>query len=365
MNIDFQTLERAMAPLVEIGQDEVTFEAGHTTVTLRVLTPEEELAVQRYAAGSVVDQQDTHGAQEFLDRFQTAVLSYAIVALGETDLRGVTLVNTGEVLPNGKPVSVPKHKAMRDLLTRWTRPVMDSVFRKYGEALDKVEQKASKAIHFEPADLTTEIERLEARVTLLKEERERRANPTRGNFSNMMNLATSASQEAKRDREEGLETLRITREPAQNPLPEEVQTRQPKVPEQGTPPVRIDQPLPAIPAEKPPQPATPMSGSRGSLVESDDMQDAVAEETQRIMERRRLQALEQMRLQRPPHADAAEVEQQEQTLAKAHLMGTKGGLEAYRMPTQNLDAVAPTENAPLQRPVDGGSVNPRFRPPAR
>ena len=424
MNIDLQALERALAPLAEIGQDEVEFPAGNTVVFLRVLIPSEERAVQRYAAGAIQkgkpdeDDGDPQGAQEFLDRFRIEVIAYAIVQVGELDLRDVEVIATGAHLDNGKAITVPKVQAMRKLIGKWTRPVLDSVFRKYGEAIDKVEQRSTKAIKFEPADLATEIERLEARLTGLKEEQERRKNPPKSVFGDMMDLATGASNDAKRDREEGLDTIRAARSgqavlesevaaeqaaaaaapatpPEEEPHPEVFgtqpaqrrQPRQPVTPGQGAPPPRTDQPQAAPPAERD-QGHDPLGDVQDSFMDSgdaDSVRAAMIAEERRILARRARLAQGQapppsqavtdhLRTpQRAPHQAAAEVEAVEQAveqgadLARATEAGKVGNVQAYRLPAQSL--TAPSSQPPINpRPApsspapDGGSRNPRFNP---
>lgn len=407
--IDFQALEQALAPLAEIGQEELTFMAGSTEVTLKVLVPSEELTVQRYAAEVVPKEDegsDPHSAQAYLDRFRIEILAHSIIAVGSMDLRGVTAIPTGEILDNKKPVTIPTHKALRKLVARWTRPVIDSVFRKYGEALIRVEKKASEAIEFNPADLDTEIARVEGRLEVLKAEQEKRKNPVTSGFSNIMDLATDASHEAKLSREEGisaLAALATTEAPVPEPIPDPVlppapepvppppqppmeeparESRRPAVPQHGAPPPRIDQPHPAPPAEKPDHVRSPDGVVRSSFVESDNMQSEAEEETRRILDRRRRAAagkaplpsgsvLDSMRTQRAPHLDAAEVERQEHTvqhgadMAKAEELGAIGGVPTFRMPTQDLGTSQASPGETSTARPDGGSMNPRFRPPQK
>ena len=73
MQIDFQALEQALAPIAEIGQGELTFDMGATPVTLRVLLPAEELEVQRYASEVISargEGDDPNDAVDYLDRFR-------------------------------------------------------------------------------------------------------------------------------------------------------------------------------------------------------------------------------------------------------------------------------------------------------
>lgn len=422
MTIDLQALAQALAPIAEVGQQEISFNVGATPVVLRVLIPSEELAVQRYSSSILPTDpdasEDKQMVQEYLDRFRTEVLSTALVEAGGIDFRGLTLVPTGEVLDNGKPVQVPKVLAVRGLIGQWTRPVLDSMFRKYGELLDKVEVKVSAAIKFDPTDINTEIARLEDRLVALKEEKDRREKKTRSMFSNMVGMATQDSKDAKEEREEGLETLRVSRpepkaapssskmevtaEPDEDdpPMDEEVfggpvrPSRTPRQPPPGAAP-RIDQPgAPTPPAEKATVSKSPsgrvdlLPDIRDSRVDSDDSQamlTAAEEEHFRILERRRRAAAGQPvpsssvlgmipGRPQPPHLDAVRVESETQVVqrgaqvaevtARAEAIGHINGIETFRMPSQDLASV-PTGGPQPVAPALADTRNPRFRPPTR
>ena len=154
MQIDFKALEQALAPIEEIGQGELTFEAASTTITLRVLLPAEEVEAQRYAASVLQDEvEGDHSAVDYLDRFRIACLSHSVVAIGDMDFRGLEYVETGEVLPNGSPIKVTKSKALRTLLARWTRSTLTVVYSKFSDLTSKAEAAAESLIEYTPSDL--------------------------------------------------------------------------------------------------------------------------------------------------------------------------------------------------------------------
>jgi len=169
--LDLRALEQALSSIEEIGQGELTFRAGEHTITLRILTPDEEVEVQKYTRDTLsqaTNQEDQSAMIEFLDRFKVGVLSHAIVAVDNLDMRDAEAIETGEVLDNGVAVRIPRFQAVRKIITPWTRPLMDSIFQQYGKLLERVEATAEAAINYEPSDLDAEIDRLKARIRELE-----------------------------------------------------------------------------------------------------------------------------------------------------------------------------------------------------
>jgi hypothetical protein len=177
--LDLSILENALAPLSKIGADEITFDAEGISVTLRPLIPEEEVEVQRYAQEALSGHQnkdgtDRYAALDFVNRFRKEALAYAIIAVGDLDLHEVEYVATGEMTQSGKPVRIPKHVAMRQTISKWTRTMLQVAFAKYGDLMSKIEEKTMKLVEYDPADLDAEIQRVEKRLSELKAEKERR-----------------------------------------------------------------------------------------------------------------------------------------------------------------------------------------------
>lgn len=186
--INIQALEQALSGIEELGHAELEFQAGSTAITLRMLTPEEEMDVQRYARQATSDVPDNAPADEkelgmmlFLDRFKQQVLAYSIIQIDALDLRDVSSIATGEKTDSGKDIHIPKHEAVRNLVEKWKRPVLMSAFAKYGELTERVENDAESNIKYTPTERTAEIERLENRLAELKRAQAEEAPPSANN----------------------------------------------------------------------------------------------------------------------------------------------------------------------------------------
>lgn len=174
--VNLEALREALAPINQVGVIEEIFDIQGTQVVLRPLKPAQETEVQRWAGQVMADAENEDQATgiEYLDRFKIGCLSYAICEIGGLDLRETEVIPTGQTLPNGTEVKVPKHKGLRDLLKGWTRPVIDSCFRKFGEMMEKAELQVENSVVYDPVDLDSEMGRLEERLERLKELQARR-----------------------------------------------------------------------------------------------------------------------------------------------------------------------------------------------
>lgn len=390
MQLDFKALEQALAPIAEIGQGELTFDVGGTPVTVRVLRPSEEVEAQKYAAPAL-ETEGSQAAVEYMDRFRLACLSYAIVAVGNQDFRNVDYVTTGEKLDNGTEVKVQKHKALRDLLARWTRAALAGVFNKFYELVLKTEKEAEKAIVFEPADIPSEIDRLQQRITELRGQMEKNKALERTKFSEtveMVQAQTQATSEVEAppppEPEEAAEPS-----PALGPV-----RRAPITPQRAAPPpvVQVPPPAPVSPSTQtaappaPPAPQAPPPRPDSSFVNFDDddgVHAAMEAETQRLLEMRRRAArnqqpqdeggaLDQVRHRRPPHLDALEAEEEigvtQAAAMRAREVGvTPDGTPVFALPAQDLDTPS-FRGRPSAGPLNpqvrqGGATNPRFQRP--
>jgi hypothetical protein len=137
-----------MAPLTELGKGEDTFEVNGLQITVRSLTPEEEIATQRYAKGALVegDANDNISTMDYLDRFRSACLGYAIVQIGDVDFRDVLTVETGEKLSSGVTVKIKKYEAIIKVVETWSRPMAVAVFQRFTSLMDKIEAKDRKSV---------------------------------------------------------------------------------------------------------------------------------------------------------------------------------------------------------------------------
>lgn len=143
MNIDMSLLTEAFKNIEDVGQGEKTFSVGGAQLTLRVLRPSDEIAVQRWSgdvlSGSDGDESGADQALEYLDKFRTGVLSYSIIAIGDLDLRGVEFIPSDDI-------RIPKHEALRGLIEGWTRTMLLAVFKCYVELTDEIEKRAGNLV---------------------------------------------------------------------------------------------------------------------------------------------------------------------------------------------------------------------------
>jgi hypothetical protein len=384
LNLDL--LREAMQPLAEVGKDEIEFDAYGVTLALRPLLPKEEVLVQR-AAAVVVEQnkrfeasireqsdEDSNEAEsmtrasvlDYFDRFRTSVISFSLVQVGDLDLRGVEFIATGETLPNGNPVKVPRQIAIGQLVETWSRPMISLVFTKYGELMDSLNKDADEVVEDEPSDLDAEIDRLEARLEDAKAEREKRAGGDPGITAEQVetfvgfgkNMDEGAKQAAAlpsaRDVQQELRKQQeksAARGPRQSVLP-------PTVPPPTPDPVPVKYNLP-------PEPPAPSAFDEAvaspSSFGGEDL-DAIAAEEERILLARQKSAQSRGTASTPPPKDA---------LSQARPVGTVQGMEAYRLPTETISERG-RKNAPSNagggagvNPAPTDTRNPNFRPPKR
>ena len=386
MQINFGALEEAFAPIAKIGQGESTFEAAGTTITLRVLRPEEEVAVQKYATVAL-EAEDDSAAVDYLDRFRVALLSYSIIGVGDQDFRDVDFVFTGETTESGAPIKVSKDKAMRDLISRWTRTGLQQVFVKFHELSRKADEAAEAAVQFEPSNIPAEIDRLKARIEELQREMEKAHIIEKTQFSDKIaRVATGQMPEAMVDPSPAIE---ISDEGSEEPKASEPSPQVMPAPRSGPiSPRKAAPPVPHVAAPRVPAPEPGPPVVHSSFVDVGDdggMDQALAAEHQRLVEmRRRAQAqqtpmdegsaLEQIHpraapLRRPPHLDALEVEEDLGLVPAARPRDAIGGVPVFEMPSQTLEATSPrpTTNRGTLNPNQeaGQSRNPRFQAPRK
>ena len=425
--IDLASLESSFGAIEKIGKKETTFQVGSQTMTLRILLPEHELAVQRYSSSILEDKgenpmQDQHLAQEFLDRFRVATVANAIVAIGDQDFRDVEYIETGDKLPSGVAVKEPKAQVFTRLVLRWVREVRWAVFAKYSELMTEAEVETENLVQFNPVDLVSEIERTKKRLADLEIELEKQGAKERSAFSERVALiaqiedASKAppapetepepeTEEAAPSAEPEPEPEEAAPEPVVAPPPEPVtaptaptapvrppeapEGRRSIIPEQAAPPAAMAPGrLPPRPPAHTPQvqqdePVDLLPDVRDSFLGGDDdMAASVEAETRRIIARRqghRLpddevpSALEVYHgIRRPPHADAKEaaemLETGEPPRREPRLAGTTDeGVDVFALPAEELvrRPQAPAAPAALNPKSGGGAKNPRFRAPGQ
>ena len=386
MQLTFEQLERAMAPIEELGRAELVFPVNGTPVTLRILTPEEESESQKFAAAGLGDDESFVAATSFLERLKLGILSYSIAKVADQDFRGGDgFTETGEVL-DGKKVRVPQHLAIRKLILRWPGAIRSALFRKYAELLGAVQKKTDAAIQFDPSDKAAEIERLEKLIAELKAEME----PVeKGGFSSLVTAAAAVEESDAAVREGRLvpqfpvkeDTPHLTVVP-QDPV--NVPQRKPIVPDVAVPPMETSSsrmaPMPQQ-VQQPQVQQVPDFEDDGSLIDLSDseaVEQAMARENIRLMAMRRGVPIAEPPSAigrgsvpiRPPHVDALDTQQMYQDLQEQIPVGveTLNDRPVYRMPPQELtvNQTSTLLNDKAQVNVSGEgnqSRNPRFVPP--
>jgi hypothetical protein len=429
VKLTLQDLKAAMSPLAEIGKGELTFDVNGTGVSLRALTPDEELQVQRYArqALSDGDLSDQANALEYLDRFRLCSLGYSLVQVANLDFRGVEFVETGEKLPNGTAIKVRKHEAVQQLLASWSRNMTNAVFKKFGELTNRVEAEVEGVIEFDEVDYDADIARLEDRLRELRDAKNKMALsakdprtdlrkrvaasgrtlapnpaptapepepieelPTEGGEHDFVSPLSDVervvvepesvepeSDEPDSDEPESddgengddvIEPVAPVEEPEPVPqAPPSITGRRASVFDRArgavSPPVQV---APA-PAPEPAPEAPPSITAKNSLddvqdsfvntSDEDSMEQAVAQENERLLARRAARSAPHVAARR-----AAEEVGFDALPPQPVLAGSKDGIDVYRMPTQTLtDRKSPSgQTVPREQPKP--TANPKFRP---
>jgi hypothetical protein len=313
-----------MSPLTNVGKGESTFEVLGLTITLRALTGDEEIEVQRAARSSLPAEgevTDQVAMLEYLDKFRNGSLGYAIVQVGKLDFRNVEFVETGAKLANGQAVKIRKHEAVQQVVAKWSRSMTVAVFKKFGELMNSVEKEVDALIAFDPVDYDAEISRLEERIRELKDDKARSEAADLDPRSNVRNQVMNASAKAKakaasdvseqlntnvesdsvhvpsdEEREVAEETYESEEigdtedfspssepEVEEPPPPAEPTPRKP-VYAREEPPVRPPPGRPSSASSTPPGPTSePVRSSMVDLDDPDSAKDEMAAETQRIL----------------------------------------------------------------------------------
>lgn len=392
MGLTLQDLKDAMAPLAEIGKGELTFEVNGIAISLRALTPDEEIQVQRQSRAVLSDGDltDQANALEYLDRFRITSLGYSIVQVGTLDFRNVETIETGEKLPNGTLIRVKRHEAVQQLVSSWSRNMTVAAFKKFGELMNQVEKEVDGLIQFEPVDYDGEISRLEERIRELNDEKARMKGGDEDPRTNLRQQVATSGKSFRRveeppasDSQEDDSTSQesnsvVVPSNIDREIVEEVVEEAEILPERpmaasGTrtpvfarsdvrvpPPQPVEAPAASEAWEAPKEePKSEVMSSLVDMGDSDMAEKAMEDETRRILEMRANAA--NMIRQQPPHAKAKQVAQEiAQQVEKPISAGTIDGVEVFKMPTQTLTDRKPPEQSPTV--PARSNVNPRFKP---
>lgn len=389
--IDINSLKSTMEKISRVGPQELEFDMNGQKVVFRHLSDEEEVVVFNYSQESLREGQADNFIHEMFHRFKVCTLSYAIIQIGEHDLRGVKFLETGEVLKNGVSVKRPKEEVLRDLLESWSRPLLNKGFMKYGELIEKVEIAAEHIIQFEPSNLDTEIQRLENRIEELKNMRQKhkeREIDEKGLFIKEMIEAEKISSDEiqdirKKRSEEAFSSEQVSEE-------EPVQTRQESPPE----PVAIPVPEPVVERKfqqeertRPPFVKASQSGEAKQILPPPKRRPVPGPPpepelvpsslTQEVVQQRRKAALEEMKKDNIPtrYSGVNPVPSTPVSRKPPHLAAkqTAEEIEVFEVPTQIVGGTMRggtkknLEQSDLSNmnPRTSGAQNPNWVPPKR
>lgn len=389
MTLSIKDLQSIMSPLTELGRGEATFEVGGLSITLRTLTPEEEIATQRYARGALTEGEanDQINALDYLDRFRSSCLGYSIVQIGDSDFRNVTTVETGEKLPNGVSVKVKKHEALMKSMESWSRVMITTLFQRFTSLMEKVESDIGKTLKYDDDHIDAEISRLEERLSDLKATKVKqdtgKDDPRTATREAAANKAQKETSPKETPPKETWETARQNRKSEESPvvleppsdIPRTLSVEEDPVSEKAPPPPPAALERASVPASDPtpvaasPSPRKSVFGDRpkpreapsseetdnlpgvhSSLVDTSDPSVIEAENRRLMIERAKRVAPV------PPHMAAREVAQ------AVEQAGSIEGVPVFKMPTQDL--TPDTLKRPVRVPptVAKSNVNPNFRP---
>lgn len=394
MDLTLDALEQALSPITEIGTEELTFKVSGLDVSLCVLTPEQEAAVQQYSNAAMTSENPQPAeVMSYLERFKVAVLSHAIVQIGDMDLRGVSFIETREMLDNGKPVKVGKHKALEGILSKWPGGMRTTVFMRYYDLLERFERRVDDAIEYDPPDLDSEIERVEQHLNRLKESKERKAKETKEGFTKQVQLVAEEARAGAKDKQEHRQkaveaALGVTPTPDATDVTEGApaateppQARQPITPQSAPPPsppspskaepgpVNVEPPV----QEQSPVPQGPPPPAEDSFVDMSDtesLQVEAARETARLLALRR-NAGRAALTENPSALNALHEARQaaQQGLGASEQVGEHEGKPVFKAPPQELARVPQGgQGGPVR--IDSpyskdASRNPRFKAPTK
>lgn len=393
--INIDSLRNALAPLSELAHKRLTFEVRTESgqlipVTLRSLSPNEELEVNRWAAASanelddeVDDEEEAseasarsqqHIVMDFFNHLRVGALSYSLVAIGDQEF-DTDRIATGETLSNGVAVSRKKHEVLREIMQTWNKSLMSKIYLKYTELLEEVESTADRAIDVkEDEDLDEAISRSKERMAeleKLKREKKKAENDKHDQLSRQVQqaaeleaertrqLVAEAQRQAAKRREEFMDRDKeaesgVKAAPQATHQASEQSVEEPPVPHSPEPepqaettsgltedeirqirqsvvPTQVDPPPSREEVPLPPKEAVPQSSfdsDAGSLVDFDDPKAVQAAVAR---EERRLRAMHEARL-------ASQRAQQARQAQEAELQSTHGPMPHQRANRANRAA---------------------------
>lgn len=383
--LDLSTLKQALEPLASVGKDELTFEVEGVKVHLCPLLPHEEVEVQRYSSLVLEDTQDVEGkdaddnmsraaALDYFDKFRIEVIAYAVIQVGDLDLRGVNMVETGEELDNGVKVKVKRHVAMRELImNNWSRSMITSVFSRYGDLVEKLAQEADMMTGREPADLDIEIKRMEQRLESLREDRKKRVkgdpNVTNQQIEDLVALGEDRQRRLAEAADEHREARMSSAKPVAVKTPQgtvDLEHAAPQAPPVSAAPEAEAAPPPPPRASVIPEFETPTSFEemRSSFQDGDDPEVFAAEQARIMAAQKAAREQAAIRSGQMPVEEESGEPYAVDLVGKATLDGQVGGVDAYRLPSQDLSPRGRKSTPPKPKKRSGPppEANPNFKP---
>lgn len=145
-------LHEALAKALNVGLVEEAFTIEDCELVFRNLRPDE------YAAA--IQDCDGLDGPEYMNAYQRAHISRAIIEVNGADLRGVKYVTVEEEDPKThqpKKVNLELHLYLIDhMLNSWGKEAIYTAFRKFGDVVELAERKAKEGVTFIIPDETPE-----------------------------------------------------------------------------------------------------------------------------------------------------------------------------------------------------------------
>lgn len=362
--MNLESLKKAMAPLTKFGQEELSFDVEGTSVTVRPLLPREEVAAQQYAVAVLAATQEEEGladtdalsrtaALRYFDQFRTEIIAYALVEIGGVSLR-IDEIETGEVLEGGVKVKVPKHVALRKIISEsWSRGMITITWSKYGDLMARIATKADKVTEESISEIDSEIERVRKRLEGLEEEKERRAKGDPGVTASQITALVDAGKLMEQEVNDAVSQVDADQRAAQEfrRIARERESAGEQAPSQPEEPVAAPPRRPVTPRASPPPSGNP-PGFVSSFTDPEDEDGLAALELQ-------AETARQARL-----ADLRRAEEEGNPTARAVPAGQVGDKQAFRLPPTTLserNKKGPTGPTRLDPAPGAGAKNPNFK----
>ena len=160
MNLNLSQLLEVMSPLTEMCKKERVVTLKGISVTLKHLTPKEEIEVQRLLPDIT---ENASFAMEFADVFRRETIARSIIQINSLDLKGIETVDTEEKLPSGLTRKIPRSEAVLKVIEGWSRPVISKLFEEYTILSEDIEENLDESLKLKTEDTEATSENLKKR----------------------------------------------------------------------------------------------------------------------------------------------------------------------------------------------------------